>query len=65
MRFNVSVPANYQTGLTELRAKVTYQSCNDEVCYPARPRAKSNSASTSSARTKPAKRINGQYFGRR
>ncbi|HEY1403240.1 MAG TPA: protein-disulfide reductase DsbD domain-containing protein, partial [Pyrinomonadaceae bacterium] len=34
MRFNVIVPANYQTGLTELRAKVTYQSCNDAVCFP-------------------------------
>ncbi|HLL72730.1 MAG TPA: protein-disulfide reductase DsbD domain-containing protein, partial [Pyrinomonadaceae bacterium] len=34
LRFNLIVPANFQTGLTELRAKVTYQSCNDEVCFP-------------------------------
>ena len=34
MRFNVTFPANFQTGVTELKAKVRYQACNNEVCYP-------------------------------
>ena len=64
MRFNISVPANFQTGLTELRAKVTYQSCNDEVCFPPTTREVKlgiNVVGTNES----VKRINGQYFGRR
>lgn len=64
MRFNIIVPANYQTGLTELRAKVTYQSCNDEVCFPPTTREVKlgiNVVGTNES----VKRINGQYFGRR
>ena len=34
MRFNVTFPANFPTGVTELKAKVRYQACNDEICYP-------------------------------
>src|SRR6478672_5467812 len=34
MRFNVTVPANYGDGWLNLRAKVRYQSCNDDVCFP-------------------------------
>ena len=34
MRFSVTFPANFQTGVTELRAKVRYQACNNEICYP-------------------------------
>jgi DsbC/DsbD-like thiol-disulfide interchange protein len=34
MRFNVTVPANFSTGSTELKANLRYQSCNDEVCFP-------------------------------
>ncbi|MDQ1559993.1 MAG: uncharacterized protein QOD32_3053 [Pyrinomonadaceae bacterium] len=63
MRFNIIVPANYQTGLTELRAKVTYQSCNDEVCFPPTTREVKlgiNVVNTNES----VKRINGQYFGR-
>lgn len=33
LRFNVTIPANYQEGMTELRAHLRYQSCNDELCY--------------------------------
>ena len=36
LRFNVTVPANYQGGEVVLKAKLRYQSCNDEVCYPPR-----------------------------
>jgi DsbC/DsbD-like thiol-disulfide interchange protein len=34
LRFNVTVPANYQGGEVVLRARLRYQSCNDEVCFP-------------------------------
>jgi len=34
MRFNVTVPADYGEGWLNLRAKVRYQSCNDDVCFP-------------------------------
>ncbi|HEX3281683.1 MAG TPA: protein-disulfide reductase DsbD domain-containing protein [Pyrinomonadaceae bacterium] len=34
LRFNVSVPASFPTGTTELRTHLRYQSCNDEVCFP-------------------------------
>jgi DsbC/DsbD-like thiol-disulfide interchange protein len=34
LRFNVSVPASYQDGPIKLKARVRYQSCNDEVCFP-------------------------------
>ncbi len=64
MRFNVAVPANYQTGLTELRAKVTYQSCNDEVCFPPTTREVKLGINVVGA-NESVKRINGQYFGRR
>jgi len=63
MRFNVSVPANYQTGITELRAKVTYQSCNDEVCFPPTTREVKLGMNVVGA-NESVKRINGQYFGR-
>lgn len=38
MRFNVSVPANFPRGSTELKAHLRYQSCNDEVCFPPQSR---------------------------
>jgi len=63
MRFNISVPANFQTGLTELRAKVTYQSCNDEVCFPPTTREVKLGINVVGA-NESVKRINGQYFGR-
>jgi thioredoxin:protein disulfide reductase len=34
LRFNVTFPAGFQTGVTELKAKVRYQACNNEICYP-------------------------------
>src|SRR5947208_9022757 len=34
LRFNVTVPANYQGGSVVLKARLRYQSCNDEVCFP-------------------------------
>jgi len=34
MRFNVTVPSNYGDGWLNLKARVRYQSCNDDVCFP-------------------------------
>jgi len=34
LRFNVVVPASYQGGEVVLKARLRYQSCNDEVCFP-------------------------------
>lgn len=34
LRFNVTVPASYQTGVSQLRLRLRYQSCTDEVCFP-------------------------------
>ncbi len=34
MRFNVTVPANYQTGTTQVHVRVRYQGCDDNACYP-------------------------------
>ena len=34
LRFNVTLPANYQGGELVLKARLRYQSCNDEVCFP-------------------------------
>jgi hypothetical protein len=36
MRFSVSVPASAAIGSTPLKARLRYQSCNDEVCFPPR-----------------------------
>ena len=38
MRFNVTVPANFSSGTTELKVHLRYQSCNDEVCFPPQTR---------------------------
>lgn len=34
MRFNLTVPAGTSTGAKEVKLKVRYQSCSDEVCFP-------------------------------
>lgn len=38
MRFNVTVPANFGSDSTELKARMRYQSCNDELCFPPQTR---------------------------
>lgn len=38
MRFNVTVPASFGAESTELKARLKYQSCNDEVCFPPQTR---------------------------
>lgn len=37
-RFNVTVPASFGSDSTELKARLKYQSCNDEVCFPPQTR---------------------------
>ncbi len=34
MRFNLMVPAGTSTGSKEVKLRLRYQSCNDEVCFP-------------------------------
>jgi DsbC/DsbD-like thiol-disulfide interchange protein len=34
MKVNVSVPASFSQGSAELKARLRYQSCSDEVCFP-------------------------------
>ncbi|MBA3321591.1 MAG: hypothetical protein H0T45_09155 [Pyrinomonadaceae bacterium] len=64
LRFNVTVPANHQTGILELKARVSYQRCNDEVCFPPAKRDLTIPLMVVSAR-ETVKRINGEYFGKR
>jgi DsbC/DsbD-like thiol-disulfide interchange protein len=33
-RFRITVPPNQLTGKGEIRARLSYQSCSDEVCFP-------------------------------
>lgn len=62
MRFDVTVPANYQQGVTELRAKVRFQSCTDEVCYPPATRDITLPIGVVGAND-PVQRINTNIFG--
>jgi hypothetical protein len=38
MRFNVTIPAGFGSDSTEVTAKLRYQSCSDEVCFPPQTR---------------------------
>lgn len=38
MRFNVTVPASFGSDSTELKARLRYQACNDELCFPPQTR---------------------------
>ena len=62
MRFNLTLPANFRTGETELRARVRYQACNDEVCYPPATREITMPIAVV-APTEQVKAINRQFFG--
>lgn len=64
MRFNVTIPADFPTGVTQLTARLLYQSCSDEVCF--QPDTRSISMPIAVVDTnEPVKRINGNIFGRR
>ena len=62
LRFDATFPANFKTGETELRARVRYQACNDEVCYPPVTREVTMPIAVV-ASTEQVKRINAQFFG--
>jgi thiol:disulfide interchange protein DsbD len=34
LRFNVTVPANYNGSSGEIKGKLRFQACNDESCFP-------------------------------
>jgi DsbC/DsbD-like thiol-disulfide interchange protein len=38
MRFNIVVPRDVPTGSREIKVRLRYQSCNDEVCFPPQSR---------------------------
>jgi hypothetical protein len=64
LRFNVTVPENFQTGVAELRVRLKYQSCNDEACFPPTTRTISMPISVVGS-SESVKRINGKIFGGR
>lgn len=65
MRFNITVPANYQLGTTQLRVRLNYQGCNDEACFPPKSSEITLPIAIVGA-DESVKRINGQLFnGRR
>ena len=64
VRFNVTVPANQEIGMIELRARVRYQSCNDEVCFPPVTREVTMPIAIAGANEQ-VRRINGNLFGGR
>lgn len=61
MRFNITVPASFGGNATELRARLRYQSCTDEVCFPPATKEITLPVAVGDA-TEPIKRINTQFF---
>jgi DsbC/DsbD-like thiol-disulfide interchange protein len=64
LRFNVTIPANFDAGVTELRARLRYQSCSDDTCFQPETRAINMPIGVVGA-AESVKRINGQIFGGR
>jgi hypothetical protein len=62
MRFNVTVPANFGSGSTDLKAHLRSQSCNDDLCFPPQTREVTLPITVVGA-NEAFKRVNGQYFG--
>lgn len=62
LRFNVTIPANFAVGITKLRARLRYQSCNDEACFPPTSREIEMPIAVVGANEQ-AKRINSWIFG--
>jgi hypothetical protein len=64
MRFNITIPSDFQTGVTQITARLSYQSCSNEVCF--QPELRSISMPIAVVGTdEPIKRINGNIFGGR
>lgn len=64
LRFNITVPANYQPGVAQLRLSLKYQSCTDEVCFPPATR-EINLPVTIVGANESSRNINNQLFSRR
>ncbi|HZI19074.1 MAG TPA: protein-disulfide reductase DsbD domain-containing protein [Pyrinomonadaceae bacterium] len=62
LRFNVTVPPNYELGVARIRVVVNYQSCSDEVCFPPK-KAELTLPIAIVNRDTPVNRINARYFG--
>jgi DsbC/DsbD-like thiol-disulfide interchange protein len=63
LRFNVTVPASFNSGSLELKAKLKYQSCSDSLCFPPQTHEVKLQVPVVGA-NEAVKRINTQYFGR-
>ena len=63
MRFNVTIPSGFDQGVTELRVRLRYQSCTNEVCFPPQSRDITMPIAVVGA-NESVKRINGNIFGR-
>ena len=64
MRFNITVPSNYDQGVTQLNVRLSYQSCSNEVCFQPETRNITMPIAVVGA-SESVKRINGNIFGRR
>lgn len=64
MRFNVTVPANYERGVARIKVTVNYQSCSDDVCFPPRKQELTLPIAIVGPSDK-SNNVNGKYFGRR
>ena len=63
LRFSVTVPANFGSGPAELKARLRYQSCNNELCFPPQTREVALTITIAGA-NESVKRINNQYFAK-
>lgn len=64
LRFNVTVPANYQGGEIVLKARLRFQSCNDEVCFPPKNQDEDMRIGVVGPKDR-VQRVNGWVFGGR
>lgn len=64
LRFNVTVPANFNGGSMQLKTKLRYQSCSDSLCFPPQTREVNLDVPVVGA-NESVKRVNSQYFGRK
>lgn len=64
LRFSVNVPADFNSGSIQLKAKLRYQSCSDSLCFPPQTREVRLDVPVVNA-NQSVNRVNNQYFGGR